>query len=52
MSITALSGLNQFIDDVLRGRLIGIAHTKIDNILTPRPSLRLKLVDDIKDIWG
>jgi len=48
--VIALRGFSQLVDNVLRGRLVRISHTKIDDILSPRTSGCLQLIDNIEDI--
>lgn len=50
MGIAALNCLGQLIHDVLGCRLIGIPHSKVDNILAAGTGCRLQLADDIKHI--
>jgi len=50
VSITALGGLGQLVDNVLRRRLIRVTHAKINNILTTRPCRRLQLIDNVENI--
>jgi hypothetical protein len=50
--ILAVPGdFNEFIDNVRRGRLIGIPHPKINNVLTAMPSLKFQRLDLRKHIW-
>ena len=49
--IAATSRFYQFIDYVLRGRLIRVAHAEIDDILTGGPCLLLEVTNNIKDVW-
>jgi hypothetical protein len=44
----ALGGFDQFGDDVLRGRLIGIAHAKIDDVLATGASLAFRSLTILK----
>ncbi len=46
VGILALRDLHQLVDDVLRGRLVGVAHAEIDDVLAARSGRRLELVDD------
>lgn len=50
MGVRPLCGLQQLIDNMLRGRLIGIAHAEIDNVLTAGTGRRLQLINDVKDV--
>jgi hypothetical protein len=52
VGIAALSGLDQLVDYVLRCRLVRVAHTEIDDVLTTRPRRRLQLIDNIENIRG
>ena len=48
MGIGALHGFNQFIDDVPRRGLVGIAHAEIDDVLTAPAGGEFKLAGDIE----
>jgi hypothetical protein len=51
--ILAVPGhLDEFIDNVGRGRLIGIPHPKIDDVLATMPRLEFQRLDLRKHIWG
>ena len=52
MSIAPLGSLGQLVDNMLRGRLVRIAHAKINNILATCPRRRLQLIDNVENIWG
>src|SRR5262249_14773925 len=43
-------GLEQFVDDVLRGRLVGIAHAEIDDVRPAGARLGLEAIDLGRDI--
>ena len=43
-------GLDQLVDDVLGGGLVGIPHPQIDDVLAPSSRLRLEVVDDGEDV--
>ena len=44
MGIAPLRGFAQLVDDVLRGRLIGIAHAEIDDVLATVAGRHLEIV--------
>jgi len=48
MRIAALCDFDQLVDDVLRRRLIGITHAKINDVLTATPRVEFQLVDLIE----
>ena len=50
MSVAALRRLYQFVDNMLRGRLVRITHAEIDDVLATRPCLSLQLIDNIENI--
>ena len=50
MRIAALSGLAQFIDNVLRGRLVGVAHPEINNVFTPGARFLLQLANNVENV--
>ena len=50
MGVTSLRRFDQFLDDVLRGRLIRITHAEIDNVFPPRTGSGFQLIDDVEDI--
>ena len=50
MRITALRRFTQFINDMLRRRLIRVTHTEVNNILTARSRSSFQFVNDIEDI--
>ena len=50
MGIAALNCLGQLIHDVLGGRLVGIPHSKVDNILAAGTGCRLQLANNIENI--
>ena len=50
MCVASSGRLNQLVDDVRRRWLVGIAHAKVYNILSRRPSLLLELADDIENV--
>ena len=50
MGIATLGRLGQLVDDMLRRRLVRVAHAKIDNILTTRPCRGLQLIDNVENI--
>src|SRR3569623_2711519 len=50
MGIAALRGLDHFIHDVLRRRLVGIAHDEVDDVLAASARLGLELTDYIEYI--
>ena len=43
---------DQFLDDVGRGRLIGIPHPEVDNILATLPRLNFEILDLTEDVGG
>jgi hypothetical protein len=44
--------LDQLVDDVLRGGLVGIPHPEVDHVLAPGPGLGLEVVDNREDVGG
>ena len=50
MGIASLGGFDQLIDNMLRRRLVGIAHAKVDYIFTPRSRCGFQFIDDIEDV--
>ena len=50
MGIITPGHLDQFIDDMFRGGLIGIAHAEVDDVLAARAGLSFQVVDDVEDI--
>ena len=50
MGVAALRRFAQFIDDVLRGGLIGIAHTEIDDVFATRPGRSLEFINDVENV--
>ncbi len=50
MGIPALGGLTELVDDELRGRLIRVAHAKVNDVLAPLTGLQLEIRDDVEDI--
>ena len=52
VGVATLGRLDQFIDDVLGGRPVGIAHAEIDDVLPARAGLGLQLIDDVEHIGG
>ena len=50
MGVTAARGLNQLVDNVLRGRLIGIAHAEVDDVLPGRTRGLLELTNDTENV--
>jgi uncharacterized protein len=52
MRIATLRRLTELIDDMLRRRLVRIAHAKIDDVLATRSRFRLELIDDGKNVRG
>ena len=50
MGITAIYRIPQLIDNMLRRRLVRIAHAEIDNIFTTSAGSLLQLADDIENI--
>jgi hypothetical protein len=50
MGVLTLRHLDQLVHDVLRGRLVGVAHAEVDDVLAPRSRLGLQLIDDVEDI--
>ncbi len=47
-----LRRLYQLVDDMMRCGLIGIAHTKVDNVLAFPPCLHFQLIHDVENIVG
>jgi hypothetical protein len=52
MRARVLNCFAQLVDDILRGRQIGIAHAKIDDVGARRSRRCLQTVDLFKDIRG
>ena len=52
MGIASLRSFNQFVDNMLRRRLVWISHTKINDIFTARALCCLEPGDFGKDIRG
>lgn len=52
MRARILHGLTQLVDNVLRGRQIGVAHAQIDDVGTRRSRRCLQTIDLFKDIRG
>ena len=50
MGISPLHCFHQFIDNVLRGWLIRIPHTKIDDVLPARARFPLQLIRNAEDV--
>lgn len=50
MGVLAPSRLDQLFDDVLRRRLIGVAHAEVDDVLAPSAGLGLQVIDDVEDV--
>ncbi len=50
MGITAIYRIPQLIDNMLRRRLVRIAHAEINNIFTTSAGCLLQLADDIENI--
>ena len=50
MGITTIYRIPQLIDNMLRRRLVRIAHAEIDNIFTTSAGSLLQLADDIENI--
>ena len=50
MGITAIYRIPQLVDNMLRRRLVRIAHAEIDNIFTTSAGSLLQLADDIENI--
>jgi hypothetical protein len=50
VGIGALGGFDQLGDDVFRGRLVGVAHAEVDDVLAAGASLGLQIVDDVEDV--
>ncbi|MDC4225747.1 MAG: hypothetical protein MPW15_16225 [Candidatus Manganitrophus sp.] len=48
--VAAARGLDELVDDVLRRRLVRVAHAEIDHVLAALTGLRLQLVDDVEHI--
>lgn len=48
MRVAALCNFNEFVDDVLRCRLIGITHAEIDDVLAATSRVEFQLVDLIE----
>jgi hypothetical protein len=48
--VVALPRLDQLVDDVLRGRPVGIAHRQVDDVVAPSPGRHLELVGDVEDV--
>ena len=51
MGITAMRSFHQFFDNMIRCRLVRIAHTEVDNVLSRRPGLLLEVTNDIENVW-
>ena len=50
MRVAAFCGLDELVHDVLGRRLIGIAHSEVDDVLATRARLGLQRIDDVEDI--
>ena len=50
MGVATLGRLQQFIDDVLRCRLIRVAHPKIDDVFPARARSGFQLIHNVEDI--
>ena len=50
MGITTLRCFTQLINDGLRGRLVWVSHTEIDDIFAARTRRSFQFTDDVKDI--
>ena len=50
MGVATLGGLQQLVDDMPGGGLIGVAHAEVDDVLAPGPGGGLQLIDDVEDI--
>jgi hypothetical protein len=49
--ITSRDGIAQFVDNVRGRRLIGVTHTKINDVLTSSARSLLQLTYDVEDVW-
>jgi hypothetical protein len=52
VGVTAPGGLCHLVDDMFRRRLVGVAHTEIDDVLSRRPGLLFQITDDVENIGG
>ena len=52
MGITALGGLYQFVDNMLRRGLVRVAHAEVDNVFTSGTGLLLQVSNDVENIRG
>ena len=50
MGVAAMNCVSELVNNVLRCRLVGIAHTKVDDIFPAGTGRGLQLADDIKNI--
>ena len=50
MGITALGRFDEFVDNMLRRRLVRIPHPEIYDVLATCTCRRLQLIDDIENI--
>lgn len=50
MGVAPLHGLGHFVDDMLGRGLIGVTHTKINNIFAPRPRGGFQFPNDVEHI--
>jgi len=50
MSISAINCFFELVDNVLGRGLIGVTHTKVDNIFATRARRLLQLANNIEDI--
>ena len=50
MVLALLRGLNQFVNDVWRGRLIRVPHAEVNDVLASTAGIKLESLDLRKDV--
>ena len=52
MGVITLGDLHQLLDDVRRGRAIGVAHAQVDDVLATAAGSHLEFGSDVEDVRG
>ncbi|MNN26593.1 hypothetical protein D3C81_1401010 [compost metagenome] len=52
MGVLALGDGAQLVDDMLRGRAVGVAHAEVDDVLATAAGSHLQLGGDVENVGG